>query len=130
MARAVLEGVAFNLRIILEILGHYTPVGDMVMIGGGVKGKTWLQIFADVWRRPLIVPQYLEEATSLGAAICGGIGIGAYPDFLVAEKLNPPERIIEPDESKSDIYDKLFVIFRDAYLRLKPIYKSLADFAR
>jgi xylulokinase len=130
MARAVLEGVAFNLRMILEILGNYTKVGDLVMIGGGTKGDVWLQILADVWRHPLMVPQYLEEATSIGAAICGGIGIGAYPDFLVAEKFNPPVRVIEPDESKSDIYDKLYKIFGEAYLRLKPIYKSLAGFVR
>jgi xylulokinase len=130
MARAVLEGVAFNLRIILEILGNYTKVGDLVMIGGGVKGETWLHILADVWRHPLMLPQYLEEATSFGAAICGGIGIGVYPDFQVAEKFNPPVRIIEPDENKSDVYDKLYAIFRDAYLQLKPVYKSLADFVR
>ncbi|MDR3077051.1 MAG: FGGY-family carbohydrate kinase [Synergistaceae bacterium] len=130
MARAVLEGVAFNLRMILEILGNYTKVGDLVMIGGGTKGETWLQILADVWRHPLMVPQYLEEATSFGAAVCGGIGIGAYPDFLVAEKFNPPVKVIEPDERKSDIYDKLYAIFRDAYTQLKPIYKSLADFVR
>jgi xylulokinase len=130
MARAVLEGVAFNLRMILEILGKYTKVGDLIMIGGGTKGTTWLQIFADVWRHPLMVPRYLKEATSIGAAICGGVGIGAYPDFSAAEKLNPPVRTIEPDAEKSDIYDNLYKIFRDAYTQLKPVYKSLALAAR
>jgi xylulokinase len=130
MARAVLEGVAFNLRMILEILGNFTEVGDLIMIGGGTTGATWLQIFADVWRRALKVPRYLEEATSIGAAICGGIGVGAYADFSVAEKLNPPIKVIEPDAEKSDIYDRLYEVFRDAYTQLKPIYKSLAGFAK
>jgi xylulokinase len=130
MARAVLEGVAFNLRTILEILGNYTEIGNLTMIGGGTKGAAWLEIFADVWRRTLEVPRYLEEATSIGAAICGGIGVGAYADFSVAEKLNPPVKVIEPDAEKSDIYDKLYEVFRDAYTQLKPIYKSLAGVAR
>jgi xylulokinase len=130
MARAVLEGVAFNLRIILDILNGYEKIGGLIMTGGGTKGAAWLQIMADVWQRTLTVPQYLEEATSIGAAICGGVGTGAYPDFTVAEKLNPPVKEIKPDPEKEKIYDGLYRIFKDAYAGLKPIYKSLAEMAR
>lgn len=130
MARAVLEGVGFNLKIILDILEKYDIVRDIIMIGGGTKGETWLQILADIWQKPLLVPQYLEEATSMGAAICGGVGIGAYPDFLVAEKLNKPVKTIEPNKESAPVYNQIYGIFCDTYRQLKPIYQSLAGISK
>jgi len=130
MARAVLEGVAFNLKIILDILGKYTRIEDVILIGGGTKGRTWLQIISDIWQKELKVPQYLEEATSMGAAICGGVGIGAYSDFLVAEKLNKTVDVIVPNPENAEIYSRLYRVFCRAYQQLAPIYKDLADVSR
>jgi xylulokinase len=130
MARAVLEGVGCNLKIILNILENYAAVEEIVMIGGGAQGEIWLQIFADLWQKPLIVPQYLEEATSMGAAICGGVGIGAYSNFLVAEKFNKPVKTITPDKNNAEVYERIYGLFCETYHRLKPIYKSLASLAR
>ncbi len=96
------------------------------MIGGGTKGDTWLQILADIWQKPLLIPRYLEEATSMGAAICAGVGIGVFNSFAAAEKLNRPERVIEPDRSLAGGYARVYAVFREAYDRLKPIYQSLA----
>ena len=129
MARAVLEGVGYNLKIILDILEEYCAIKDIIMIGGGVKGEIWLQILADIWQKPLLVPQYLEEATSMGAAICAGVGIGAYQDFQVAKRLNKTARVIQPDTCKAEIYSKMHELFCETYHRLKPIYKSLAGFS-
>jgi xylulokinase len=128
MARAVLEGVGFNLKIIMDILEGYAPIDDVIMIGGGTKGDAWLKILADIWQKPLLVPEYLEEATSIGAAVCGGVGVGMFKDFSVAGKLNKPVRVIEPDKTAAEAYNRLYEIFREAYERLKPVYKSLAEF--
>lgn len=130
IARAVLEGVGFNLKIILDILSKNGTIKEMIMIGGGTKGDTWLQILADIWQKPLNVPQYLEEATSMGAAICGGVGIGVYPDFLVAEKLNKTVKTIEPRKENAGIYDRMYGIFCETYKRLKPVYQSLSELSR
>ena len=129
MARAVLEGVGFNLKTILDILEKDSPTDDVIMIGAGVKGDIWLRILSDIWQKSLLVPEYLEEATSMGAAICGGVGIGAYKDFSVAEKQNKPVRRIEPDKNNAKTYNDLYTIFRETYEQLKPIYQSLAGFA-
>ena len=127
MARAVLEGVGFNLKAILDIFNEDSPVENVTMIGAGVKGDVWLQILADIWQRPLLVPRYLEEATSMGAAICGGVGVGIYDDFSVAEEMNMPVRCIEPDAGNAGVYDELYKVFTKAYTQLKPIYRSLAE---
>ncbi len=126
MARAVLEGVGYNLKTILDILEQYDKIEDVIMIGGGTKGRLWLQILSDIWQKPLSVPRYLEEATSMGAAICGGVGIGAYPDFTVAEQLNRPVDFLSPDPSKAGMYETAYGFFRRAYDRLKPLYQDMA----
>jgi len=130
MARAVLEGVGYNLKIILDILEKYATIKDVIMIGGGTKGKTWLQILSNIWQKPLLVPQYLEEATSMGAAICGGVGIGAYESFAVVEKLNKIVEVIEPEKDSTETYQRMYGLFNEAYDRLRPVYKSLADMNR
>ncbi|MDI6772400.1 MAG: FGGY-family carbohydrate kinase, partial [bacterium] len=83
--RVVLEGVAFNLRIILDAFQRQgAGIEQMRPIGGGARGRLWRQIMADVYGLPVLLPRYLEEATSLGAAVAGGIGVGLIKDFSVA----------------------------------------------
>jgi len=133
LSRAVLEGVAFNLRIILEILEKGATTGkidEIIMIGGGAKGNVWLQILSDIWQKPLAIPTFTEEATSLGAAVCGGIGIGAFKDFSVIHKFNSPIKRINPNRDYANKYDKLFPIFNKAYDALVDTFRGLAEFNR
>lgn len=127
MARSVLEGVGYNLKIILDTMEEFAPIGEIVMIGGGTKGKAWLQILSDIWQKKLVVPQYVEEATSLGAAVCGGVGVGAFPDFSAAERFVQICDTIAPNQDDSPTYQHMYRVFCDAYKQLRPVYKSLAN---
>ncbi len=124
--RSVLEGVGYNLRVILEIFYNYTAVNEVTVIGGGAKGMVWLQILADIWQKPVLIPEFMEEATSMGAAVCGGIGIGAFKDFKVINKFNRVRSRILPRPEYADVYNKLFGIFNETYEALKPIYNRLS----
>lgn len=126
LTRAIMEGVGYNLKTILDILESYARIENVIMIGGGTKGRLWLQILSDIWQKPLRIPRYLEEATSMGAAICGGVGVGAYPDFTVAEKLNAPVETIQPNADVAEIYRRSYGFFRRAYDGLKPLYQDMA----
>jgi len=130
ISRSILEGVAFNLKIILKILEKGVPGGinEVILIGGGAKGDVWLQILSDIWQKPLLVPVYREEATSLGAAICGGIGIGAFKDYQVIKQFNGIEKIIKPNTALAEQYETLFSIFDESYDSLKGIYKKLKEY--
>ena len=82
MYRAVLEGVTMNLRIILDAFrAQGTEIDAMRVIGGGASGRVWNQIMADIYGLPVQRLAILEEATSMGAALVGGVGVGLYPDF-------------------------------------------------
>ena len=67
LLRSVLEGVTMNLGIILDVLRAQMPIDrELLVIGGGAKGKVWRQMMADVYDARIKSPVLLEEATSMG----------------------------------------------------------------
>jgi xylulokinase len=129
LVRATLEGITLNLRIILEAFEQQGARVDAIrVIGGGARGRTWRQIMADIYGMPVLRPALLEEATSLGAAVAGGVGVGIFRDFGIAEQLTPIVERTEPDLALRPLYDRLSAAFNEAYDRLAPLYDTLAEF--
>jgi xylulokinase len=122
MSRAVLEGVAFNLKIILDALSAHAPFKSLRLIGGGARSKLWQRILADVFGIPLEIPELLAEATSWGAAVAGGIGVGLYHDWPIAKAQTNVKEVIEPNSRNAARYAELYMLFQDTYRALAPIY--------
>lgn len=128
MIRAVLEGVTMNLRIILDALtAQGAHIDVMRVIGGGARGRFWNQMMADIYGMPVHRLAILEEATSMGAALVGGVGIGLYPDFSMAEQMNKIAKTVQPDPEAQAAYKKVFPIFEATYQALVPVYEMMAD---
>jgi len=128
LIRATLEGITFNLRIILEAFQQQgLPIEAVRVIGGGAQGRTWRQVMADIFGLPIQRPALLAEATSLGAALAGGIGVGVYRDFHLAESLTPVQDTAYPNPAYRPLYDHLFEIFKRAYPSFAPLYQELAN---
>jgi xylulokinase len=127
VARAVLEGVAFTLRMILDaFLEQGTPIQAMRLIGGGARSALWRQILADVYELPILRPALLAEATSLGAAIAGGVGVGLFPNFHVAHEFVTVEEAERPDPARHQRYAALYELSQHTYTVLEPIFEQLA----
>lgn len=126
MLRAVLEGVAFNLKIIFDILESDKKFSKIRLIGGGAKGRNWKQIISDIFGRKLMIPSHLEEATSIGAALIGAIGIEELTLNEAALIIQDVETII-PDQKKHEYYERLFRVFDNAYYALVETYEKLAN---
>jgi xylulokinase len=126
MARAVLEGVALNLKLILDAFQDQgAGIDAMRLIGGGARSALWRQILADVYGLPILRPDLLAEATSLGAAITGGVGVGLFPDFRVAYEIVQVEEAERPNAAAQACYAELYPLFRETYRALEPIYERL-----
>ncbi len=127
VVRAALEGVAFHLRLILDSLrSQGAAVRAMRLIGGGARSALWRQILADALGLPLLLPALTAEATSLGAAIAGGVGVGFYPDYRVAGQLIPVRQAETPDPATQARYEALIALYADTYRALEPIFARLA----
>ena len=125
-ARAVMEGVALNLRLILEALTEQgVRVSAMRLIGGGAKSALWRQILADVYELPILRPQLLAEATSLGAAIAGGVGVGLWKSYQIAHELVQTIPAEQPNPETQAVYQRLYPLFKEAYRALEPIFPRL-----
>jgi xylulokinase len=71
LVRAVLEGVAFSVRHLLDIgeeLG--LMIGEIAMSGGGAATPGWPQIIADVCQRPVLIYAGQETVTRPLYAYC------------------------------------------------------------
>jgi xylulokinase len=130
LARAVLEGVALNLRLVLDTLRSQVPgIGAIRLIGGGSRSPLWRQILADCWRAPVQTLALKTEATAWGAAVAGGVGAGIYTWEIAAQQARVVETI-DPDPAHLAFYDDLAAIYLDSYTALAPIYRRLAELNR
>lgn len=126
LTRAVLEGVAFNLHTGLRAFVENGATIDHVdAIGGAANAGPLLRIFADVWGVPVRRRELVDEATSLGAAIVGGVGVGLFDGFDVARRLVHDRAAEEPDARTHERYAGEYEIFLDAYRRLEPWFETL-----
>ena len=127
MARAVLEGVAYNLRIILDAFRDQgAPISALRLIGGGARSPLWRQILADVFDLPVLRPKLLVEATALGAAVAGGVGVGLYPDYSVAADMVHVDPGEEPQPAVAARYHELYPLFKGTYDALVGVYDRIA----
>jgi xylulokinase len=126
MARAVFEGVALNLRMILDAFQEQgAAIRAMRLIGGGGRSPAWRQILADVYELPILRPDLLAEATSLGAAIAGGVGVGLFADYSVAHDLVQVREGEQPNPLTQERYRTLYKLFGRTYTAMEPIFQEL-----
>jgi xylulokinase len=116
MLRAVLEGVTLNLRVILEAFQRQGAVIEALrVIGGGAQSAVWNQIMADIFALPVLRLSLSAEATSMGAAVAGGVGIGIWKNFSQVDQMVQVASRIEPDKRREALYGELYQIFNEAY---------------
>jgi xylulokinase len=124
--RSVLEGVSMNLAIIFDIFRAQGPIHELVVIGGGAKGALWRQIMADIYEVEILRSNMPEEATSIGAAIIGGVGVGLFPGFEVAGRFFSVTDRTRPRPELYPMYRRKKELFEACYQALKPVYPLFA----
>jgi xylulokinase len=121
LTRAVMEGVAYQLRWVLEYAeGFGVRVDAVRLIGGGGLGAVLPQVIADVVGRPLEVVTEPQHAGARGAALCAlaACGVASLDDLSDATRLSGT---IDPDARYRAMYDERFGRFTKLRDRLAPI---------
>ncbi|MGA2615846.1 MAG: xylulokinase [Spirochaetia bacterium] len=126
LLRAVMEGVTLNLSIIVDIFRTQVPIREITVIGGGAKGAVWRRIMADVYQADIVRPNYLEEATSMGAAIIGGVGCGVFKSFDVADRFIQTVDRTTPDRAHGEVYAEAKRLLNESYEALAPLFPRFA----
>ncbi len=128
MVRAVLEGVAFGLRDVFELVNATAPdpLRELRASGGGTKSAVWTQIIADVLGVPISLTR-TAEGVATGAGILAAVAGGWYPS--VAEACHVMVEVtdtIKPG-SQAGAYERAYVVYRGLYPALKPSFAALAE---
>lgn len=81
---------------------------------------------ADIYQTEVRVPNHLEEATSVGAAILAGIGTGVLKDFSVIDRLVRIRQTVQPIPENWTKYEAWMPVFGKAYYALYDMYTEIA----
>jgi xylulokinase len=121
MARAVLEGVAYSVRLLMAALEASSGVtaARLRHAGGGARSDIWCQIRADVLGRPIDRVANLD-AGLVGAAMLAGLGTGLFATLQeAAGSLCRVAQTFEPNPARQGLHDEGFRRYQDLYARLK-----------
>lgn len=126
LTRAVLEGVAFGLKDIFELIKMSgLPASFEVRVsGGGAKSMVWQQILADVLNAPLVTSLNTEGAAH-GAAILAAVGAHWYENVSQAcRSMVRTGATLHPSEA-SLYYEKPYEIYQSLYPTLKETFTRI-----
>lgn len=124
-ARAVLEGVGFSLKD-CSLQFSDSSISKMRIIGGGSKGREWVQIIADILNVELEIPNYKDA--SFGIALVAAEGIGWFKDL--EEAVHSVQRVVDrisPNVNNYEIYNELFEIYQQIHSRTYDLSHKLAE---
>ncbi len=128
VVRAVLEGVAFGIRSVIDILEELgASVDSLATSGGPARAGVWNQVKADVTGRPVLVPR-VKDSGVMGAAILAKAAATGAPLADVARDLVRFERSYEPNRANAAVYDDLYPVFQELYPALSGTFGRLAQF--
>ena len=128
--RALLEGIAFELRLHFEgveaALG--SPIDRLIAMGGGARSDVWCQMIADITGKAL-QRSAVHETAALGSAILAAAGAGLFPSMVEAAQAMAAwhSQVFTPDPENKETYAALY---ENVYLHLyPPLRGTLKDLA-
>lgn len=131
--RAIIEGIAYELRRLMEIMQKYSgaKVEELRVGGGGSESDEIMQITANVFNLPAR-RIHTPHLSALGAAIDAAVALGIYESFetAVANMVRPEEKFI-PIPKNVEIYNRLFnEVYKNIYPSLKGLYHKIYDITK
>jgi sugar (pentulose or hexulose) kinase len=125
LVRAVAEGVAFSLLESMNILGSAKKI---YLTGGLSQSASWCQILADVSNVSVV---RLPNAHVGLAAIAGSAGLAAGLVHSISDFTNTSDsEAFTPDPANTDLYQKIYKIFRDLRSSISPHWAELRSIKR
>lgn len=125
--RAILEGVAYSLgTCCLSVIDQMIEENDtMILCGGGAKSDLWMQIFADIYNKKIVIANVDQDAASLGAAAIALRGAGVWPNYTPLDALYKVQKTFIPIEANRAHYAVIARRFTQWINALAVIYDSM-----
>lgn len=128
-ARAVMEGVAYSLKQVYDLIMSVNQgkihSDEVVLAGGGAVSPVWRQIVADIFGLPVRTVYGSAEGGSFGAALVAGVTAGAWQTLADTVKVITPQSETLPQEENRQVYQKYYQDYIRFYDALKWSYHKI-----
>ena len=130
-ARAIMEGVSFAMKTGIEKMNQiYGKADKLICAGGGVKGRVWAQIQADIYGREIFVSNISEQAC-LGSAIIATVGSGTFKslDEACDAMIQKEDLVIEPNQEHVKLYEMFYSeVYSQLYEQNSRLFHNMNHF--
>jgi xylulokinase len=130
LSRAVLEGVAYSARELLDAVevAAGATADAIVVSGGGSRSDLWCRILADVAGRRIRRTAQADTAV-VGAAVLAAAAHGSADPWEQAAALSLRDLECAPVPEQSRVLDQLYAVYRQTYECLQPVHHVLGRLA-
>lgn len=126
LIRAVLEGICYHLRWMLECQDEKITTSDTIrFVGGGALSPVTSQILADITGRTIEVVAHPQNVGSVGAAAVAGVGLGIIENFEKIKDFIPVTGSFKPNPTNKAVYDRQYNVFKKLYVSNKASFAAL-----
>ena len=126
MISAVLEGICFHLKWMLDCQDRKVKTSDPVrFVGGGALSAVTCQRLADVTGRTVEVVAEPQNVGAVGAAAVMGVGLGLIPSLEAAGDFIPVAARYTPSPEKTRAYAPYYAVFKELYRSNQKNFRAL-----
>ena len=126
LIRAVLEGICYHLRWMLECQDKVIKTsGTLRFVGGGALSRVTCQMLADITGRTVETVEDTKDVGAVGAALLVAVGKGAISSLDEAKRLVAVEHRYTPNAANKAVYDRNYSVFTRLYAANKKNFEIL-----
>jgi gluconokinase len=125
LVRALLEGVGFRFRSLLQVFDEVgLDVRQIVASGGFTKSSLWLQIMADLLGREIDLPA-VGESSALAAAFWAALAAGCADSMEGIRKWVHIEHACRPFPDHAALYARIYPQYLKLYEAIAPLFNEI-----
>lgn len=124
---ACVDSVALGSANILRVLAERgVEIDRVVMAGGIVKNRAWMQATVDAIGRPVLIAEQ-DNLSLIGASVCAATALGLFDNIKDAAKhCAAPTRQLLPNSERTQWYNQSLSLYCEATQALTPVMHHLA----
>ena len=116
MIRAVLEGICYHLRWLLECEARKVKTSDPIrFVGGGALSPVTCQMLADITGHTVETVRDTQSVGAIGTALVVAAGIKGVDVMELSRQLVKVEHTYIPDPGNKEVYERNYRVFRKLY---------------
>ena len=116
MIRAVLEGICYHLRWLLECEAKKVKTSDPIrFVGGGALSPVTCQMLADITGRTIETIDNTQSVGAIGAALTVAAGIKGEDVMELSRRLVKTNHAYIPDPQNKEVYERNYKVFKKLY---------------